>query len=211
MGTVATILRVAERAVAPMRRALVPMMVPLLLAAVLLSCGLAPTPQPSSSTVVRSTQTPERPRFSQMVGESATQLLETLPEVAGGQMFDHLQVVNDAFHVGHFVDDVLEALQKERRDAVAVFRGSETAMIGATTVQGVDGAALLEAFVLTWHAPANLERLQRAVAGSPAWELRARLGVRTVIYRLGNVIYLVETDDPALLEAILLDMPPNGV
>ena len=44
-------------------------------------------------------------------------------------------------------------------------------------------------------------------AGSPAWELRDRLGRLTVVYRLGNVVYLVETEDQALLEAILLDMP----
>jgi hypothetical protein len=30
-----------------------------------------------------------------------------------------------------------------------------------------------------------------------------------VVYRLGNVVYLVETIDAAMLEAILFDMP-NG-
>lgn len=33
----------------------------------------------------------------------------------------------------------------------------------------------------------------------------------TVLYPLGNVVYLVETHDRAMLEAILLDMPPNGL
>lgn len=189
------------------RRAVVPALAPVLLAAVLAGCGTAPSPQPSPSPIVRPTPTPERPRFSQAVGQAASQLLATLPKVAGGGQFDGVQVVDDSFHVGHPVDDVLNALQRERRDAVPVFRYGENATIGATTVAGIDGVALLEAFVTTWNAGAVIERRQRLAAGSPAWELRARSGRLTVVYRLGNVVYLVQTPDRAMLEAILLDMP----
>jgi hypothetical protein len=152
---------------------------------------------------------PERPRPSQAVGQPAMQLLATLPEVAGGEAFDGVQVVDDSFNVGHPVDDVLSALQKERRDAVSVFRYGADATIGATNVEGVDGSTLFEAFVTAWNAPAVVERRQRVAAGSPAWELRDRIGRLTVVYRLGNVVYLVETIDAAMLEASLLDMP-NG-
>lgn len=191
------------------RRAVVRALAPVLLAAVLAGCGADASPPPSASPIVRPTSTPERPRFSNPVGHPASQLLATLPKVAGGEDFDGIQVVDDSFHVGHPVDDVLQALQKERRDAVSVYRYGEDATIGATMVTGIDGATLLEAFVTTWGAPAVIERRQRLAAGSPAWELRARLGRLTVVYRLGNVVYLVETADPAMLEAILMDMP-NG-
>ena len=65
--------------------------------------------------------------------------------------------------------------------------------------------------MMAWGAPAVIERRQRLAAGSPAWELRARLGRLTVVYRLDDVVYLVETHDRDLLEAILLDMPPAGL
>lgn len=193
------------------RRAVVPALAPVLLAAVLAGCGAAPSSPPSPSPIVRPTPTPERPRFSQAVGQPASQLLTTLPKVAGGEQFDGLQVVNDSFHVGHPVDDILSALQKERRDAVSVFRYGENVTIGATAIEGVDGATLFETFVTTWNAGAVIERRQRLAAGSPAWELRARSGRLTVVYRLGNVVYLVQTHDRAMLEAILLDMPPSGL
>lgn len=181
---------------------------PVLLAAVLAGCGADASPPPSPSPIVRPTPTPERPRFTQAVSQPASQLLATLPKVAGGEQLDGVQVVNDSFFlVGHRVDDVLRELQKERRDAVSVFRYTEDATIGATTVEGIDGATLFEAFVMTWNAPAVIERRQRLAAGTLAWELRDRGGRLTVIYRLGNVVYLVETTDQALLEAILLDMP----
>jgi hypothetical protein len=189
------------------RRAVVPTLAPVLLAAVLAGCGAAPSPPPSPSPNVRPTPTPERPRFSNPVGQAASQLLATLPKVAGGVPFDGVRIVDDYLHVGNPVDDVLEELQKERRDAASVFRYMEDATIGATAVEGVDGATLLEAFVTTWHAPAVIEREQRLAAGTLAWELRDRGGRLTVVYRLGNVVYLVQTTDPALLEAILLDMP----
>lgn len=160
--------------------------------------------------MVRPTPTPERPPFSQPVSQPASQLLTTLPKVAGGEQLDGLQVVNDSFHVGHPVDDVLEKLERERSDAVSVFRWSEDATIGAIAIDGVAGAALFETVVMTWNAPAVIERQQRLAAGALAWELRDRGGWLTVIYRLGNVVYLVETRDGALLEAILLDMPPHG-
>jgi hypothetical protein len=193
------------------RRAAVPPLTRLLLAAVMAGCGATPSPPPSPSPLVRPTPTPERPRFTEALSQPASQLLATLPKVAGGEQLDGVQVVNDSFFlVGHPVDDVLSELDKERRDAVAVFRWSESATIGATTVEGIDGATLFEAFVMTWNAPAVIERRQRLAAGSPAWQLRDRGGTLTVIYRLANVVYLVQTDDPAMLEAILLDMPPHG-
>jgi hypothetical protein len=193
-------------------RAVVP---PLLtvLAAVLAGCSADASPRPAPSSIVRPTPTPtpERPRFTQAVSQPATQLLATLPTIAGGEQLDGVQIVNDAFHVGHPVDDVLLELQKDRNDAVSVFRYGEDATIGATTVEGIDGATLFEAFVTTWNAPAVIERRQRLAAGGPAWELEDRLGTLTVVYRLSNVVYVVETADRARLEAILLDMPPTGI
>lgn len=188
------------------RRAVVPALA-LVLLAVLAGCDATPSPPPSPSPIVHPTPTPERPRFSNPVGQAASELLATLPKEAGGGAFDGVQVVDDYLHVGHPVDDVLEALQRKRRDAVSVFRYGEDATIGAAAVEGIDGATLFEAFVTAWHAPAVIERRQRLAAGTLAWELLDRGGTLTVVYRLGNVIYLVQTQDRALLEAILLDMP----
>jgi hypothetical protein len=207
IGRVGDVRTRLPEALAMRKRAVVPALAPVLLAAVLAGCGVAPSSPPSPSPIVRPTPTPERPRFSQAMSQGASQLLATLPEVAGGERFDRVQIVDDALHVFHSVDDVLAALQKERRDAVSVFRTGEDATLGATAVEGIDGAVLLEAFVTTWNAPAVIERRQRLAAGTLAWELRDRGGTLTVIYRLGNVIYLVQTQDRAMLEAILLDMP----
>lgn len=192
------------------RRAVETGLAAVVLAAALAGCGAAPSPPPSPSPIARPTPTPERPRFSQPVGQPASQLLATLPEVAGGHQFARVQIVNDSLHVGHSLDDVLEMLQKKRLDAVSVFRNGDAATLGATAVAGIDGAALLEAFVTTWNAPAVIERRQRLAAGGVAWELRDRLGLLTVVYRIANVVYLVQTDDQALLEAILVDMPSVG-
>jgi hypothetical protein len=158
--------------------------------------------------IVRETPTPRRPAVTQSVNQAAGELLATLPEVVGGEHLDGVQIVDDAFHVGHRVDDILEELHKERRDAIAVFRHSEDATIGATQVIGIAGPELLEAFVNTWNAPAMLDRRQRTIGGRLVWELRDRGGRLTVIYLFGNVVYLVETTDAALLDAILLEMPP---
>jgi hypothetical protein len=192
------------------RRSVVPALALILAASMLASCVSDPSPPPSPSPIVRPTPTPERPRFSEAVGQLASQLLATLPSVAGGEQFDGLQVISDSFLSGHAVDDVLTELGKERCDAVAVFRWTEDATIGATTVEGIDGATLFETFVMTWHAPAVIDRRQRLAGGTLTWELRGRGGMRTVIYRLGNVVYLVETTDQALLDAILADMLPHG-
>jgi hypothetical protein len=43
-----------------------------------------------------------------------------------------------------------------------------------------------------------------------AWELEQRGGGLIVVYRLGDVVYLVSTEDRELLEAILQDMPLGG-
>jgi hypothetical protein len=193
------------------RRAVVPVLALVLQAPMLAGCGAAPTSPPSPSPIVRPTPTPERPRFSQAVSLPASQLLATLPNMTAGERLDGVQVVNDSFHVGHSVDDVLSALDKERRDAVSVYRWGEAATIGATTVEGIDGARLFDAFVSTWHSPAVIERRQRLAADTLGWELRDRGGRLTVIYRLGNVVYLVETTDQVLLEAILVDMPRAGL
>lgn len=155
--------------------------------------------------------TPPVTRFSQAVSQPASQLLATLPKVAGGEGFDGIQVVNDAFNVGHPVDDVLSELNKERREAVSVFRWGANAEFGATTVEGIDGATLFEAFVVRWNAPAVIERRQRLAVGTLAWELRDRGGRLTVLYRVGDIVYLVQASDRDLLEAILLEMPPNGL
>ena len=60
--------------------------------------------------------------------------------------------------------------------------------------------------------PAAAALKQALCAADPvAWELRDRGGNLTVVYRIANVVYLVQTVDPVLLEAILLDMPPGGL
>ena len=192
------------------RGAVGPALTSVIVGAMLAGCGADPSPPPSPSPIERPAPSPERPRFSQAVGHSASLLLTTLPMEAGGEDLDGLQVVNDSFNVSHPVDDVLEEVQKKRRDAVAVFRWGEHATIGAITVEGINGPALFEAVVTTWHAPAVIERRQRIFFGTLAWELRARLGWLTVVYRLADVVYIVESDDRAVLEAILLDMPPHG-
>ena len=192
----------------PRHRAAAPL-VPLL-TLLLAGCGATP-PTPPPSPTVHPTPTPQRPRFTQPVSQQSHHLLATLPLEAGGETFDGVRIVDDYLHVGHPVDDVLEALQRDRVDAVSVFRYGDHATIGAVTVQGVDNARLFETFVMTWHAPAVLERRQRLAAGTLAWELRARLGSLSVIYMRGNVVHVVETEDAALLEAILLDMTPAGL
>jgi hypothetical protein len=180
-----------------------------LLICLLVSCGATTVTPPSASPIASPTPTPLRPRFTQAVSQPASQLLATLPTVAGGEAFDGIQVVDESLHVFHYVDDALSAVAKERKDAVSVFRYGEDATIGATTVGGVDGVTLFEAFVSTWQAPAVIERRQRVAVGTLAWELRQRGGGLTVVYRIADVVYLVQTEDAAMLEAILLDMPQS--
>ena len=143
----------------------------------------------------------------------AQQLLATLPTEAGGVHFDSYQIIDDSLNYGLAVDDVLVALGKKRRDAVSVSRSSADASISATLVEGIDGAALLKAFVETWDSRggAVVRRSQRVIAVSlTAWELERRDGWLTVMYQLGDVVYLVGADDRHLLDAILLDMPLKG-
>src|SRR6185503_17366572 len=194
----------------------VPAMAPVLLAATLWACGVTPSPLPTSSPPPTSSPLSPSPvvhptptEFPQPTRDpnGASPLLATLPEVAGGETFDGTQVIDGSFLSGHPLDHVLDELHKERSDAVSVFRNSADAAIGATTVEGIDGVTLLEAFVATWTAPAVIERRQRVAAGTQAWELLDRGGNLTVFYRLGDVVYLVATKDRAVLEAILLDMP----
>jgi hypothetical protein len=168
------------------RRAVAPGLAITFIPGLLAGCGVAPTVPPSLSQIVRPTPTPPRPRPTPAVSDAVSRLLATLPEVAGGERFDRVLIVDDTLNVFHAVDDVLEELQEKRRDAVSVFRNREDAILGATAVEGVDGAALLEAFVKAWRAPAVIERLQRQAAGTLAWELRDRGGTLTVVYRLGT-------------------------
>ena len=160
------------------------------------SATVAPTPRPTEH---------RRPQGSP--GRPAGELLATLPEEAGGVYFHGIQIVNDSLRAGHPIDDVLRELDKEREDAVSVFRWMERAEIGAMTVEGIDGDTFLKAFADTWHAPAVIRRSTRVLAGTVAWEIAERGGDLTVVYRRANVIYLVFTHDRALLEAILMDMP----
>jgi hypothetical protein len=140
----------------------------------------------------------------------ARQLLATLPADAGGLHFGSYQIVDNWLHVGHPVDQVLAELDKEREDAASVFRFAKNASVGAVAVDGIDGGALLEAFVEAWNASAIIRRWQRPAAGTIGWELQARLGTLTVVYLRGSTVYLVSTSDPARLRAILADMPPGG-
>jgi hypothetical protein len=162
---------------------------------------------------IRPTPTPNPLPTDSVSGRAADPLILTLPQVAGGVKFDWVRVVGEGlFEVGHPVDDVLRAIDKERGDAVAVFKSGQepSATIGATAVPGIDGGILLEAFVDTWHAPAVIHRWTRVIGGSEAWELAQRRGLLTVVYRRGDVVYLVEASDPSRLDAILSDMPPPG-
>lgn len=137
-------------------------------------------------------------------------LLATLPEAAGGVSFAGVQVVDDSLNAFHYVDDALSAVNRDRHDAVAVFRYSEesSATIGATSVNGVAGDALLQAFADTWHAAAVIGRRNRMLGGTVGWELTERGGTVTVLYRRGDTVYLAAAPDPPTLDAILSDMPP---
>lgn len=185
-----------------------------LLAWLLVGCVPGSSPPPASLPTLPPTPGSSEHRLpSPEIGSSARELLATLPETAGGQTFDGVQVVDDSLNVFLPVDDVLGALGKERRDAVSVSRysDSDVAEISATRVEGIGGGALLKAFFDTWDAPAVVGRSMRVVAVSvTAWELEERGGTVTVIYRLGDVVYLVSTQDRDRLEAILRDMPMRG-
>jgi len=184
-----------------------------LLSGLVAGCGVAAPSSPVSgvaSQTIDSIATPadrgpERPSTA-----PEGHLLATLPDEAGGVGFDGVQIVFDDFYLwGHPVDDVLRAVGKERRDAVAVFRYSNVieATIGATTVEGIDGETLLTAFADTWNAPAVVHRSARIVGGTRGWELRERRSGWTVMYRRGDAVYLASAPDRATLDAILADMP----
>ena len=178
----------------------------IVLAVVVTACGGTPaTTQPG-----RVGPTVQPVETDSTNGRPAGPLLATLPTEAGGLEFDGVQVVAESpYLVGHPVDGVLRALGKERGDAESVYRysGQVNATLGATEVEGVDGDALLKAFAEAWDAPAVINRWTRVVGGSRAWELSLRGGSRTLVYRIGDVVYLVSAEDSATLEAILVDMP----
>jgi hypothetical protein len=132
---------------------------PVLLAWLLAGCDPASPSPPASPPTIGPTAGPsQRQRPTEVIGASARGLLATLPEAAGGETFDGVQVVSDSLNVFVPVDDVLDALGKERRDAVSVSRNSNSATISATRVEGIDGPALLGAFVATWGAPGVIRR-----------------------------------------------------
>ena len=139
--------------------------------------------------------------------QDAAVLLATLPEEAGGVIFEYVQSVDGAFLSGHPVDDVLAALDKPRSEAVAVFRSESNGEVGATTVDGVDGSTLLKAFADAWRAPGVIGRFTRVLGGTVGWELRDRGGDRTVVYQRGDVVYLVSAHDEVTLDGMLADMP----
>jgi hypothetical protein len=180
-----------------------------MLASMIVGCGGAPALVPTSTAVGEASPTaPAQVRPTRDVGQSARDLLAMLPLTAGGMTFDGVLVVDDSFNVGHPVDDVLTELGKRRKDAVAVDRWSDSVTISATWVAGVDGPTLLATFVRTWDAPAVIRRSTRAIqVGISGWELEERLGMVDVMYRLGDVVYLVSSEDRDLLEAVLRDMP----
>lgn len=170
-----------------------------LLLVLLAGCSTEPSRLPISIPTAR--PTPVSP---------ANQLLATLPADAGGLHFGSYRIVDDSFNVGHSVDAVLDEVNKVRADAVAVFRYAQGAGIGAVTVEGIQGDALLSAFVDAWDAPAVIRRRERPAAGTVGWELQNRRGNLTIVYRQGNIVYLVSTQDRDILRAILGDMPQGG-
>ena len=125
-------------------------------------------------------------------------------------LFDRYQIIDDTWNVRHPVDDLLTAFDKRRGDAVTVFRYAGDVTIGAIAIEGIDGTLLVEVFVETWNHPSVIRRTQRAAAGSVGWQLTERGGDLTVVYRRANVIYVVVARDPAVLRAILADMPPGA-
>jgi hypothetical protein len=166
------------------------------------SSATSPTESPSL--------TPERMGSVGTLSGPDEELLATLPKQAGGVSFAGVQVVDDSLNAFHYVDDALSAVNRDRHDAVAVFRYSEesSATIGATSVNGVAGDALLQAFADTWHAAAVIGRRNRMLGGTVGWELVERGGTVTVLYRRGDTVYLAAAPDPPTLDAILSDMPP---
>lgn len=178
------------------------------------SPGISPTPTVVGTARIATTAPTAplasgRPRPSRPTTDTEQALLDSLPVDAGGLQLDGVQIVHETgLLIGHPVDEVLWAVGKERGDAVSVYRYGDSTTIGATKVAGIDGITLLQAFADAWNAPSVIDRGRRWVHGLPAWQLWHRGGDRTVVYVDGDVVYVVQTDDPALLEAILLEMPP---
>lgn len=139
---------------------------------------------------------------------AANLLLTRLPTEAAGLRFGEYQIVDDSINVGLPVDDVLRELDKSRSDAVAVYRWTADVTIGATTVEGISGDTLLQAFVEAWDAPAVVSRTPRVFSNhASAWVLKERSGQVTVFYSIGKVVYMVSSRDNGLLEAVLATMP----
>lgn len=123
--------------------------------------------------------------------DSRQSFAELVPRTAAGVTFDHTNIVDDGFPSGHAVDDVYAALGVSRPDAQAVSRinsptGDE---IGAVRVSGIDGAALLSAFVDNWRAEAIVERSDTFVGDRQVSILHHRAGDTTYVYRRGDVVF----------------------
>lgn len=127
-------------------------------------------------------------------GERATveQLRSTLPTVVDGIALDLVQVVDGRFLSGHAVDAVLAALGSSRDDASVVFleASSGSGGVGAISIDGVRGPALISAVVSHWDAPAISQRVEVQVGARRAWRLVARTGPETYVLAKGDVVYL---------------------
>ena len=143
------------------------------------------------------------------VRPSPSDLEATLPTDIAGLSLDLIQVVDEHFLVGHPIDDPLDRLGKARRDAPVVFRESSEGFggLGAATVDGVDGPALLEAVVQTWAAPTVTGRAREVVGNRQVWILLEVDGATTYVYAVGQVVYFAFSSDPAHAKAFAEALP----
>lgn len=143
------------------------------------------------------------------VRPSPSEFEATLPTDIAGLSLDLIQIVDEHFLAGHHIDDPLDRLGKARRDATVVFRDSSEGRggLGAAAVDGVDGAALLEAVVQTWAATTVTGRSREVVGNRQVWVLREVDGSTTYVYAEGQVVYFAYSSDPAHAKAFAEALP----
>jgi hypothetical protein len=104
---------------------------------------------------------------------------------------NHVQIVDEQMMSGHPVDGVLDALDKDRGDAIAVFAESPDGRtgVGALAVRNVSGPTLFETVGQSWTDPAIVERSKAHMSDRVVWRFRYRSGPVMVAYPHGDVIY----------------------
>jgi hypothetical protein len=140
---------------------------------------------------------------------STAEILASLPISAGGEDLSVVRVIDPNFPSGHVVDDVLNALGKQRSQASIVFRYSSggSGYLGGIAVDEVDGRQLLQAIGLYWQAAALVLRSQTPIRGHEGVELTFRDGSQLIAYNAGRVIYVASADDPNIAQEYIDDMP----